>query len=114
MTTTNTGSYSRIRYFTSLLERMGEASRGGRANTISNAYSSILGGSGNTVSHSHAAAFGSGVSSVATNTFHVECLNACATPLLGFALPWTLSYLIATPGMVSAGFPVGSKVAMIG
>jgi hypothetical protein len=48
MTTTNTGSYSRIRYFTSLLERMGEASRGGRANTISNAYASILGGSGNT------------------------------------------------------------------
>jgi hypothetical protein len=72
MTTTNTGSYSRIRYFTSLLERMGEASRGGRANTISNAYSSILGGSGNTVSHSHAAAFGCNVSSVAPNTFHAN------------------------------------------
>jgi hypothetical protein len=78
MIKTNTGPYSRIRYFTSLL--VGEASRGGRANTISNAYSSILGGSGNTVTHAYSAAFGNGVSSLANNTFHVECLNAVNTP----------------------------------
>ncbi len=88
---------------------------GGDTNTISGACSSILGGSGNNDGgFAYAGIFGQNVTAVAPNTFHVECLNAVNTPIYGGALPsGTLAFVNVTPGMVAAGFPVGSKVAMI-
>ena len=84
-------------------------------NTVSGRYSSILGGACNTVSaaYSYAGVFGCNVSAVASNTFHVECLNACATPLLLSQPLGTLTYINVTPAMVAIGFPAASKIAMI-
>jgi hypothetical protein len=96
----------------SLGEGRGEANYG-LGNTVSGSYSSVLGGSGNTVSaaYSYAGVFGQNVSAVASNTFHVECLNACATPLYNPIYPiGTLSYFPAPGGL---GFPAGSCIVMI-
>jgi len=55
--------------------------------------------------------FGQGVTAVAPNTFHVECLNTNSAPLLIGALPLgTLAYFPAPAGL---GFPAGSCIAMI-
>jgi hypothetical protein len=55
---------------------------GGRCNTVSGTYSAILGGFGNNDAGFNAAGiFGQNVTAVASNTFHVECLNAVNTPL---------------------------------
>jgi len=43
--------------------------------------SAVLGGFNNKVNHPFAAIFGNGLTTVAPNTFHVECLNALNTPL---------------------------------
>ena len=57
---------------------------GGAYNTIAAGatYSSILGGSGNTIGAGYqwAGVFGQNVAAQASNTFHVECLNAINTP----------------------------------
>ena len=53
------------------------------------------------------------LASVADNTLHVNCLNAVDTPPLLTQPSGTLTYILATPGMVAAGFPAGSKIAMI-
>jgi len=66
---------------------------GGMSNSASGAYSSILGGSGNSDGgFNYAGVFGQGITAVAPNTFHVECLNAINTPIytgLGY-LPGTI------------------------
>jgi hypothetical protein len=66
-------------------------------NTVSGYYSAILGGKGNLVTHNCAAAFGNGISSVAPNTFHVNCLNACDTPAYVGGLPPGTIFKSATP-----------------
>jgi hypothetical protein len=89
---------------------------GGFNNYVASDYSVILGGSGNKIPAGlpYSGVFGQNVSALASNMFHVECLNACGTPLTGTGAACTLSYIIATPGMVAVGFPFGSKIAMIG
>ncbi len=49
----------------------------GQGNTAAGTHSSILGGTGNTIGagFSYAAVFGNGVTAVASNTMHIECLN---------------------------------------
>ncbi len=53
---------------------------GGTGNAIGAPCAAILGGQGNAVGHAYAAVFGNGITSVATDTFHVSCLNAVNTP----------------------------------
>ena len=79
----NTGSYQSNSFIA-----------GGAYNTISSPYSSILGGSGNTigVGFQYAGVFGQNVNAVASNTFHVECLNAVNTPI----------------STVASSFPIGT------
>ena len=63
---------------------------GGCNNTISNAcFSAILGGSGNTIGagFDHVGIFGQNITNVCSNTFHVNCLNACDTPGYSASLP---------------------------
>ena len=66
---------------------------GGRDNTTAGGtgftaqFSAILGGCNNTVNHDFAGIFGCGITSVANNTFHVECLNAVNTPTGVAGLP---------------------------
>jgi len=63
---------------------------GGCNNTISNStFSAILGGSGNTVGagYDHVGIFGKNITNVCSNTFHVNCLNACDTPGWSAGLP---------------------------
>jgi hypothetical protein len=44
-------------------------------NSVSGTYSAILGGSGNSDGgFSYAGVFGQGITAVAANTFHIECL----------------------------------------
>ena len=55
---------------------------GGVNNNISGNYSAILGGSGNNDSGcSYAGIFGCNITGVADKTLHVNCLNACDTPV---------------------------------
>ena len=57
-------------------------------NTSSGAYSSILGGSGNNDGgFNWAGIFGCNIGGQADKTFHVNCLNACDTPLAAIGLP---------------------------
>lgn len=67
---------------------------GGNGNSINADCGAILGGSGNTVNHAWSAVFGNGLTTVAPNTFHAECLNAVNTPnsLLGPFPSGTISY----------------------
>jgi hypothetical protein len=86
----------------------------GSNNSVTGNYSAILGGSGNSDGgYSYAAVFGQGITAVANNTFHVQCLNVINAPLFGAWPSGTLAYVNATPGMIAAGFPAGSKIAMI-
>ena len=62
----------------------------GGCNTVCAVYSSILGGSGNSVAaaYPYSGIFGQNVAAQASNTFHVECLNAINTPCYtGTAFP---------------------------
>lgn len=78
---------------------------GGSKNTVNGAYSTILGGSGNAIAaaYSYAAVFGNGISAQASNTFHVECMNAVGTPGPGGVFPpgtmyWdTIANVMAAP-----------------
>lgn len=67
-------------------------------------YAAILGVQNNVVNHDWAAVFGNAITSVATNTLHVECLNAVNTPIgtAGPFPPGTIFYS-ATPVL-----PVGA------
>lgn len=64
--------------------------------------------------YQYAGIFGQNVSAVAPNTFHVECLNACATPAfagLGTYPAGTLQcYTHAT---ACIGLPAGAKIVII-
>jgi len=90
----------------------------GSNNTNSGYYSAILGGSGNVImaNRPYAGIFGCNIGAgacaicVQPHTFHVECLQACATPLHNIFPKGTISYWPAPAGM---GFPTGSCVAMI-
>jgi len=53
---------------------------GGSNNTASRYYS-VIGGSGNNDAGFTATIFGQGITAVANNTLHVNCLNAAATPI---------------------------------
>ncbi len=87
---------------------------GGLGNVVSGNYSAVLGGSGNNDGgFAFAGIFGNGINAVANDMFHVSCLNAVNTPVLAGQPLGTLTYVNATPGMVAAGFPLGSKIAMI-
>ena len=67
----------------------------GLNNTLSGNYNAILGGQGNTIGggFDHVGIFGKNITNVCSNTFHVNCLNACDTPgpgAPGGALPGTV------------------------
>ena len=72
---------------------------GGFCNTVSGGYSSILGGQGNKVTHNWASASGYNITSAADCTFHVNCLNACSTPLYtgGGPFPPGTIFMCAAP-----------------
>lgn len=70
---------------------------GGLSNCVSGEFSSILGGQGNLVTHQWASASGYNVASVADCTFHVNCLNACDTPLGPGTLPSGTIFYSTTP-----------------
>lgn len=114
MNTTITGYYSRIRYFTTPWERMGEALSsvlGGCGNQTLGNYSAILGGSGNNDNgFNYVGIFGQNIGGVAANTFHVNCLNACSTPCITAS-----AYPAGTIGYITAGttIPPGAKALYI-
>jgi len=87
---------------------------GGTFNTVSGDYSSILGGSGNSDGgFNYAGVFGQGVTAVAPNTFHVECLNAVNTPNITTGpATGTVSYYLVT-GAWPAGITAGMKVLVL-
>ena len=88
---------------------------GGNNNTVSSAYSAILGGSGNTIGATfpYAGVFGCNINAVASNTFHVNCLNACDTPACAAGLPHgTYSYYAVT-GAFPAGLAVGTRLLVM-
>ena len=62
----------------------------------------VIGGSGNTVNHDYAGIFGNGLTSAASNTFHINCLNAINTPNapLGVGVPLGTIYwdAVGAPG----------------
>jgi hypothetical protein len=84
---------------------------GGRCNTVSGTYSAILGGFGNNDAGFNAAGiFGQNVTAVASNSFHVECLNAVNTPCLtSGGLP------AGSIGFITCGtaIPAGAKALYI-
>ena len=87
---------------------------GGGQNRLSGAYSAILGGQNNTLSHNCAGLFGNGLVSCSDDTFHVSCLNAVNTPLIGgFIAPGTLYKIPITPAMTAIGFPATGFVVLI-
>ena len=55
----------------------------GLNNTLSGNYNAILGGQGNTIGggFDHVGIFGKNITNVCSNMFHVNCLNACDTPV---------------------------------
>ena len=68
-----------------------------------------------TVSHNYASASCYNITSQADKTFHVNCLNACETPLIT-AGPFgtgTLYKIPVTAGMAAIGFPLGGFVALV-
>ena len=92
---------------------------GGLNNTNSGSYSAILGGGGNIIPPgcTYVGIFGQNLGAIPAciqnNTFHVNCLQACSSPVYGSYPIGTLMYFTATPAMVAIGFPLGSKIAMI-
>jgi hypothetical protein len=74
--------FDKYKYYWAMLETcIVSVIAGGRCNTVSGTYSAILGGFGNNDAGFNAAGiFGQNVTAVASNTFHVECLNAVNTP----------------------------------
>jgi hypothetical protein len=72
---------------------------GGGSNHVSGSFSSILGGSGNSDGgFNYVGVFGESVTGVAPNTFHVECLNACATPIYTGPSPFPYGTIFAYNG----------------
>lgn len=82
-------------------------------NTVSANYSAILGGSGNTVAaaYQYAGIFGQNVAAVASNTFHIECLNICAIPIAysGLDPKWTV-FTTTTPPGATCALPLYIKI----
>ena len=72
---------------------------GGSNNTASRYYS-VIGGSGNNDAGFTATIFGQGITAVANNTLHVNCLNAAGTPGAIGGLP------VGTVFYLGSGSPV--------
>lgn len=84
---------------------------GGLGNTINAHCAAILGGSNNTVNHDHAAVFGNGLTTSASNTLHVECINAINTPLAFVpALPPGTIFADTTPPPPSLALPLYIRI----
>jgi len=70
-------------------------------NTVSANYSSMVGGCGNSdAGFNFAGVFGQGITAVANNTLHVNCLNAAGTPGAIGGLP------VGTVFYLGSGSPV--------
>ena len=84
---------------------------GGLGNTINAHCAAILGGSNNTVNHDHAAVFGNGLTTAASNTLHVECINAVNTPIGFFAgLPVGTIFADTTPPPPALALPLYIRI----
>ncbi len=84
------------------------------SNITTGAFSSILGGSGNNVGGlNNVFIAGIGITAVAPNTFHVECLNAVNTPAYvpgGYPVNTLTFWALPAPAL---GLPAGTKIAIL-